>query len=364
MAEVKAEPLMFSPESLRVQIADGELSAVAALTAQQQRTAKPAPQQNAKQIGRTRRASSFDSDDEPIMPTDAAELKKMTSKERRQMRNKISARNFRVRRKEYISTLEAQVQLHQDEAKQLREQMFVMEEENKKLQEEIEQLRRQSALETTKQPARVPPTSILTTHNFDKDLSISGSRPTDTYRNDSHILVSSAIIPEWNWDHILARDIAPKTTAAAPKITTPTIMTDSSLLTDITFAAAHPREAALATAFVAYLSQSIAACLTAMPVEDIDRWLYPVVDEPVPAPAYVKSDWDMSLKTDEPVFSPKPVPEELTPESGSAAYMEWLYDAMIMARLSPPQAVYEGEGAVSSLNRLASFFWWDGTSSV
>lgn len=108
MAEVKTEPLMFnSTELLRM---DGELDSKASVSAvvaallaqqpqQQQQTAKPTPQQNTKPTSRSRRASSFDSDDEQTMPTDAAELKKMTSKERRQMRNKISARNFRVRRK-------------------------------------------------------------------------------------------------------------------------------------------------------------------------------------------------------------------------------------------------------------------------
>jgi hypothetical protein len=35
---------------------------------------------------------------DPLKPS-PSELKKMTSKERRQLRNKLSARNFRVRRK-------------------------------------------------------------------------------------------------------------------------------------------------------------------------------------------------------------------------------------------------------------------------
>ncbi|KAJ1967950.1 hypothetical protein H4R35_006564 [Dimargaris xerosporica] len=43
------------------------------------------------------------------------DLKKLSSKERRQIRNKISARNFRLRRKEYIATLEGQVKELQDE---------------------------------------------------------------------------------------------------------------------------------------------------------------------------------------------------------------------------------------------------------
>ncbi|KAI9267430.1 hypothetical protein BY458DRAFT_437265 [Sporodiniella umbellata] len=49
--------------------------------------------------------SEVSSDSEEDTPS-AEHLKSMTSKERRQFRNKISARNFRVRRKEYIGQLE------------------------------------------------------------------------------------------------------------------------------------------------------------------------------------------------------------------------------------------------------------------
>ncbi|KAF9983715.1 hypothetical protein BGZ75_004794 [Mortierella antarctica] len=71
------------------------------------------------------------------------ELKKMTSKERRQLRNKISARNFRVRRKEYIGTLEEQVEQHKTEARHLREAVVLVHDENKRLKEELERFKRQ-----------------------------------------------------------------------------------------------------------------------------------------------------------------------------------------------------------------------------
>lgn len=113
MAEVKSEPvLLTATDLLRVLTAHNQLdgkaamsveAAVAALTASsQQQMAKPAQQATAAPVkapSRTQRANSMDSDDEPMLSTDPADLKKMTSKERRQLRNKISARNFRVRRK-------------------------------------------------------------------------------------------------------------------------------------------------------------------------------------------------------------------------------------------------------------------------
>ncbi|KAF9350509.1 hypothetical protein BGX34_001185 [Mortierella sp. NVP85] len=73
----------------------------------------------------------------------STDLKKMTSKERRQLRNKISARNFRVRRKEYIGQLEGQVEQHKTEAQHLREAVVVVYEENKRLKEELEEVKRQ-----------------------------------------------------------------------------------------------------------------------------------------------------------------------------------------------------------------------------
>ncbi|KAF9351472.1 hypothetical protein BGX26_010521 [Mortierella sp. AD094] len=73
----------------------------------------------------------------------SSDLKKMTSKERRQLRNKISARNFRVRRKEYIGQLEGQVEQHKTEARHLREAVTVVYDENKRLKEELEEVKRQ-----------------------------------------------------------------------------------------------------------------------------------------------------------------------------------------------------------------------------
>ncbi|RUS19653.1 hypothetical protein BC937DRAFT_87154 [Endogone sp. FLAS-F59071] len=405
MAEVKSEPVLLTPtDLLRVLTAHNQLdgkamsmeAAVAVLAASsQQQIAKPA-QQAAKAPSRTQRASSMDSDDEPILITDPADLKKMTSKERRQLRNKISARNFRVRRKEYISTLEAQVQQHQDEANQLRERMTVLEEENRQLREEVEQLRRQptqavspssptdTTMTATKSISRGTPP--ITKPNLNKDLSISGSRATDTYRQDqARILVSNAIMPEWNLERILAQEGSKPENENKSDI--PTFPTTDLSLTDLTFVIDHPREAALVSAFVNCLTQRMVACfvesITAMSVEDTLRWLYPVATTPTLVES--ETDWDMPLKPDDLIFTPKPnnsaKPAALEDDNisfaslvdetpASAAYMEWLYDAMIMAALSSASptagvSTCEGEGqSVSGLDRFASFLWWEGAGSM
>ncbi|CAG8492429.1 5014_t:CDS:2 [Paraglomus brasilianum] len=66
---------------------------------------------------------------------------KMSLKERRKLRNKISARNFRARRKEYIQHLEATVQEQQNEILLLNQTLAYFKESNSRLTHEVEQLR-------------------------------------------------------------------------------------------------------------------------------------------------------------------------------------------------------------------------------
>lgn len=85
-----------------------------------------------KRLGRRKKSSvdCFDSIDfsnnnqDLIMTREEAELlTRLNAKERRQLRNKISARNFRIRRKEYISSLENKVEQQECETKRLKEEL-------------------------------------------------------------------------------------------------------------------------------------------------------------------------------------------------------------------------------------------------
>lgn len=69
------------------------------------------------------------------------EGKKLSSKERRQLRNKVSARNFRVRRKEYITHLETLVNERSFETSSLRRQVDSLRYENDELTRELNRLR-------------------------------------------------------------------------------------------------------------------------------------------------------------------------------------------------------------------------------
>ncbi|MBW0520707.1 hypothetical protein O181_060422 [Austropuccinia psidii MF-1] len=78
-----------------------------------------------------------DWDDKPS----AEEYKLLSSKEKRQLRNKISARNFRHRRKEHISTLEQQLAQRDQTIENLCRDLNQARKENKELQSEIEKMK-------------------------------------------------------------------------------------------------------------------------------------------------------------------------------------------------------------------------------
>ncbi|KAG0052441.1 hypothetical protein BGZ83_002607 [Gryganskiella cystojenkinii] len=81
--------------------------------------------------------NSNGSTSDPLKPS-PSELKKMTSKERRQLRNKLSARNFRVRRKEYIGALEADLREARREAAELQRKLAQSELNCQFLRQELE----------------------------------------------------------------------------------------------------------------------------------------------------------------------------------------------------------------------------------
>ncbi|KAH8101955.1 hypothetical protein BXZ70DRAFT_906499 [Cristinia sonorae] len=92
------------------------------------------------------------------------EYKKMSSKEKRQLRNKISARNFRVRRKEYITTLEGDIADRDRLIDHIRTELLGTKSENSALRQEIQALKKAllegRGLPTT--PVLPPPAPLST----------------------------------------------------------------------------------------------------------------------------------------------------------------------------------------------------------
>ncbi|KAL0566527.1 hypothetical protein V5O48_015482 [Marasmius crinis-equi] len=89
---------------------------------------------------------SDDKDDDDDLPADwrppPEVFQKMTSKEKRQLRNKISARNFRVRRKEYINTLEMDIAERDRLLQAIRSELGSTQSENLALRQEITALKK------------------------------------------------------------------------------------------------------------------------------------------------------------------------------------------------------------------------------
>ncbi|KAK2020455.1 bZIP transcription factor [Colletotrichum zoysiae] len=90
----------------------------------------PSPLMN---LPRTKKDEEDMDEDERLLASE--EGKKLSSKERRQLRNKVSARAFRSRRKEYITQLEAEIANKVTENGDLRAHNRALQDENKRLQD-------------------------------------------------------------------------------------------------------------------------------------------------------------------------------------------------------------------------------------
>ncbi|KAF7292009.1 BZIP domain-containing protein [Mycena indigotica] len=114
---------------------------------------------------------------------------KMTSKEKRQLRNKISARNFRIRRKEYITTLEDNIAERDRLLEAIRTELGSTQSENVALRQEIATLKR-TLLENRGPAPVLPPPAPLSTTSSPVPSTSSGS-PLPTFRTDKDIDISN-----------------------------------------------------------------------------------------------------------------------------------------------------------------------------
>ncbi|KAF9140059.1 hypothetical protein BGX30_007097 [Mortierella sp. GBA39] len=109
------------------------------------RTIYPSPPMNDDMAMESDSEARFGLGSEFAKPTES-QLKLMTSKERRQLRNKLSARNFRVRRKEYIDHLENEVKLAKQEAADTQRRLIQSELNCQFLRQELEATRLSQSL--------------------------------------------------------------------------------------------------------------------------------------------------------------------------------------------------------------------------
>ncbi|KAJ5167457.1 uncharacterized protein N7482_006238 [Penicillium canariense] len=93
--------------------------------------ASPTPSSVLPHMAKSKKDEADMDEDERLLASE--EGKKLSSKERRQLRNKVSARAFRSRRKEYIGQLESEIASRTNEAHELRLQNRALYEENARL---------------------------------------------------------------------------------------------------------------------------------------------------------------------------------------------------------------------------------------
>ncbi|KAI8333987.1 hypothetical protein BC941DRAFT_339084, partial [Chlamydoabsidia padenii] len=166
-------------------------------------------------------------DDEDDMDiNESLDKQNLTSKEKRQLRNKISARNFRVRRKEYITQLENKVDEQEDEIDSLKQDNKRLTGLNEQLLQEVMELRLQLQQSSVtqhqprhyqqQQPAlTVSPSSSDTSSPPDfmeslLDFNLFNSNGNNITGNNYNLntYLSHSLMPSFDLSHILGDKLA------------------------------------------------------------------------------------------------------------------------------------------------------------
>ncbi|KAM3460335.1 hypothetical protein BBAD15_g8325 [Beauveria bassiana D1-5] len=175
---------------------------------------KPASASGDSQSGslsmpRSKKSEEDMDEDERLLASE--EGKKLTSKERRQLRNKVSARAFRSRRKEYISQLESERDHKDDEVTSLRQSNRALMEENKRLSDLTRMLLSSPSfsnfldhLSTNSAPIPQVPIKVEPQPEQEQAQIPKDANP---YGNQSQQQIGMAMIPEQSMDYsMLALD--------------------------------------------------------------------------------------------------------------------------------------------------------------
>lgn len=93
-------------------------------------------------------------------------------------------------------------------AEALKEKLQRVEDENRKLRKEMDSLKRQNQILQQQQQKTPQSPRLIQKPNLNKDISILGTKATDSYRQqDNCILVSNAVMPVWDYKSILHQRI-------------------------------------------------------------------------------------------------------------------------------------------------------------
>jgi hypothetical protein len=143
-------------------------------------------------------------EDERLLASE--EGKKLSSKERRQLRNKVSARAFRSRRKEYITQLEAEIAIKVNENGELRTQNRALADENKRLTDLTRMLLSSSSFSNfldhiSQNPAAVPQQTVpIKVEAPQQEEQRQIPKDVNPYNGTQSQQIGMAMIPEQNID--------------------------------------------------------------------------------------------------------------------------------------------------------------------
>lgn len=151
-------------------------------------------------MSRSRKHDEDMDEDERLLASE--EGKKLSSKERRQLRNKVSARAFRSRRKEYITQLEQERDNKDDELARLRVNNRALLEENKRLSDLTRMLLSSPSFSNFLDHLSTDPTAVAAAPVKAEPETEQHDTPKDAnpYATTSQQQIGFAMIPEQNVD--------------------------------------------------------------------------------------------------------------------------------------------------------------------
>lgn len=239
-------------------------------------------------------------------------------------------------------------------AEALKEKLAKVEEENEKLRKEMDILKRQNQMLLAQQQQQQKSPRIMSSPlpkpNFNKDISIMGTKATDSYRQqDNFILVSNAIMPVWDYNAILNNNNNKNTQKSSTTFKNNEYMNH------------------LAGEFllsVVQLASSMPSHGTNQIKDDDFRLPLMPDDRDFSSSATIKSSISSSsssittsthnnstASTSPSSLSTTALSPYSTTKKSSLSYMEDLYDALIQSAL------------INSSNSDKSFWWWDNNSN-
>lgn len=220
-------------------------------------------------------------------------------------------------------------------AEALKDKLGKVEEENKKLRKEMDNLKRQNQILLSQKSSSSPRilSSSLPKPNLNKDISIMGTKATDSYRQqDNCILVSNAIMPVWDYNAILSNQDKKVEQQQQPKNEYMDLLVGQFLLSVVQLATCMPRG-----------TNQIQDDDYRLPLMPDDR------DFSSSSTTIKSTNSSLSISNNFLASTSSSFPTLINSPSLSS-YMEDLYDVLIQSAL------------INSSNSDKSFWWWDNSN--